>query len=281
MFSALLDTARQCRGGFVSAKKPSYVIKDGKRIPLVQSREDKFARALRQSAKMEDGGETFRQISAIRNQEMAEAAEKNRLELAKQAEVIKREKDTKWRSEHPFESAMLDVAAGPASYINKHIYSPIVNTVGNIVGLFNKDTGDKIKMSASDTQKYLERLSDKDARELGEAITGAVADKTPAGKAVQGLEQGSDVVSGLTGGAERGTEGSEPLTLHAVIVKKPIDKDEAMKKAQKISRKRRKLFIRETSESYRFRIVPKTNFASFVSKPIDDNITLVLGTLKK
>jgi len=278
MLSAFLETARssrQCQGGFISSKKPSYVIKDGKRIPLVQSREDKFAEALRQSAKMEDGGETFRQVSAIRNQEMAEAAEKNRLELARQAEVIKRERDTKWRNEHPFESAMLDVAAGPASYINKHIYTPIVNTVGNIVGLFNKDTGDKIKMSASDTQKYLERLSDKDARELGEAITGAVTDKTPAGKAVQGLEQGSDIVSGLTGG-ER-----EPLTLHAVIVKKPIDKSEAMKKAQKISRKRRKLFVRETGESYRFRIVPKTKFSSFVSKPIDDNITLVLGTLKQ
>lgn len=274
MLSAFLDTARSSRQSQGGAKKPSYVIKDGKRIPLVQSREDKFAQALQQSAKMEDGGETFRQISAIRNQEMAEAAEKNRLELAKRAEVIKREKDTKWRKEHPFESAMLDVAAGPASYINKHIYTPIVNTVGNIVGLFNKDTGDKIKMSASDTQKYLERLSDKDARELGEAITGAVADKTPAGKAVQGLEQGSDVVSGLTGG-ER-----EPLTLHAVIVKKPIDRSEAMKKAQKISRKRRKLFVRETGESYRFRIVPKTKFSSFVSKPIDDNITLVLGTLK-
>jgi hypothetical protein len=78
-------------------------------------------------------------------------------------------------------------------------------------------------------------------------------------------------------------EAQEPLKLHAIVINKSYgDKEEAHREAKKIARLRRKLFMRETGQSWRFRIVPKTKFKprSFVSKPITENITLVLGNLK-
>jgi hypothetical protein len=70
------------------------------------------------------------------------------------------------------------------------------------------------------------------------------------------------------------------FSLHAVI----IDKSIPLEKAKTISKdyiKGDKSFYRETSESYRFRNIPKTKFDSktFRSKKINDKITLVYGKL--
>ena len=125
---------------------------------------------------------------------------------------------------------------------------------------------------------------------------GAVAKLVPGG---QVIGQVADVIGDVVGGrgqsppqtpisyAPRGQSPPqtpilkrEPLTLHAIIINKSVPLDEAKKKAKEISRLRRKLFMRETTDSYRFRIIPKTRFKNFISKPISDTITLVLGNLK-
>lgn len=69
--------------------------------------------------------------------------------------------------------------------------------------------------------------------------------------------------------------------LHAVIVKKTIPLTQAKKMAHDIIKKNVS-YYRVTSDSYRFRAIPKTKFkvGSFRSKPINENITLVFGELK-
>lgn len=74
------------------------------------------------------------------------------------------------------------------------------------------------------------------------------------------------------------------LTLHAVIIEKPISLASAKSHAAKIINDPSKSFYRETETSYRFRNVPKTKFQpnSYVSKVIKQkpHITLVFGKLK-
>jgi hypothetical protein len=72
----------------------------------------------------------------------------------------------------------------------------------------------------------------------------------------------------------------EKLYLHAVVVKKPMPLPLARVKAQKIIKNKKKTFVEETEESFRFRNLPKVYFKEFVSKPLNDEITLVLGHLK-
>jgi len=73
----------------------------------------------------------------------------------------------------------------------------------------------------------------------------------------------------------------EHLHLHAIVVKKPISLVEARRIAAHLTKSNKKRYVRETGDSYRFRIIPKTKFRSFVSKPINDNVTLVFGHLFK
>lgn len=73
----------------------------------------------------------------------------------------------------------------------------------------------------------------------------------------------------------------EKLYLHAVVVKKPTPLALARLKAQRFIRNSKKIFFRETEDSYRFRNIPKSYFTDFVSKKIDDEITIVLGHLKE
>ena len=75
---------------------------------------------------------------------------------------------------------------------------------------------------------------------------------------------------------------SEKLFLQAVIVKKPMEFGDAYKMAQSVIRNKRKSFVRETEESYRFRNIPKTEFKqdSFVTKKINENMSLVFGHLQ-
>lgn len=72
---------------------------------------------------------------------------------------------------------------------------------------------------------------------------------------------------------------SEKLYLHAVVVKKTMPLALARLRAQKFIKNKRKTFFRETEDSYRFRNIPKQSFKDFVSKKIDDDITIILGHL--
>ena len=74
--------------------------------------------------------------------------------------------------------------------------------------------------------------------------------------------------------------------LHALIIKKPFanSKQQAREIAKKYYPKelKNKSFVRETNDSYRVRITPKTKFDynTFKSFKINDYITIVYGELK-
>jgi len=81
-------------------------------------------------------------------------------------------------------------------------------------------------------------------------------------------------------GKSRKSKGKPPLTLHAVIVKKPYDLQEARAVARDVMKSKKDKFMRETSTSYRFRNLPKTKFSSFVTKVLNPQVSLVFGNLK-
>ena len=68
--------------------------------------------------------------------------------------------------------------------------------------------------------------------------------------------------------------------LHAVIVRKPIDLQDAKETARQFIDKNKK-FFRETSQSYRFRNIPKQRFDKFKTKKLNDQVSLIYGKLKK
>jgi hypothetical protein len=70
------------------------------------------------------------------------------------------------------------------------------------------------------------------------------------------------------------------MQLHAVIIKKPIILEKAREIANDYMDTNKKKFFRETSTSYRFRNIPKTRFNSFISKKINDRVTLIFGSPK-
>jgi hypothetical protein len=73
-------------------------------------------------------------------------------------------------------------------------------------------------------------------------------------------------------------------TLQVVIIKKNpgISFDDAKKTAQHIIKDNNKKYYRETTESWRFRNIPKTQFVknSFKTKVINKHVSLVFGELK-
>lgn len=71
----------------------------------------------------------------------------------------------------------------------------------------------------------------------------------------------------------------EDLFLHAVVVKKPTSLALARLKAQQFIKDKSKTYYRETEDSFRFRNIPKGHFKDYVTKKINDEITLVLGHL--
>ena len=73
-----------------------------------------------------------------------------------------------------------------------------------------------------------------------------------------------------------------PYELHAVVIHKPVKLELAKKMAGDIIKDPSKTFYRETGESYRFRVIPKTKFkpATFRSKIVNPQITLIFGELK-
>ena len=79
---------------------------------------------------------------------------------------------------------------------------------------------------------------------------------------------------------------NEPLVLHTVIFHKPVykTKEQARKEAHNMFPKEKlKTFVRETNQSFRFRVIPKQKFDNntFVSKRLNKDITIVLGKKHK
>jgi len=75
------------------------------------------------------------------------------------------------------------------------------------------------------------------------------------------------------------------LVLHAIILKKPKfqSKTQALLYAlDHFPDEQIKGFVRETSTSYRVRVIPKTKFikTSYISKVINTYTTLIFGKLK-
>ena len=72
------------------------------------------------------------------------------------------------------------------------------------------------------------------------------------------------------------------FSLHAVIVKKPIELNQAKKKAKHFINDK-PLKFRETITSYRFENFPKNDFESktFKTKKINDDVSLIFGTHKE
>lgn len=75
---------------------------------------------------------------------------------------------------------------------------------------------------------------------------------------------------------------TKPYELHAVIIKKEVPLEKAKKMAADIIKDKSRTFMRETSDSYRFRNIAKTKFdeKTFRSKVVNPNITLIFGQLK-
>lgn len=71
--------------------------------------------------------------------------------------------------------------------------------------------------------------------------------------------------------------------LHAVIIKKPYNIDEAKNEAKKYIKNNKLKFYRETTQSFRFRNIPKQKFIknAFKTKKINKNLSLVFGILKE
>jgi hypothetical protein len=81
-------------------------------------------------------------------------------------------------------------------------------------------------------------------------------------------------------------EGGQKYKLHAIVINKKNNKDDAVKYAEDIAKKKN-MFVRETKQSYRFRNVPKTKFESktFRTKKLykdnkDIGVSLIFGKLK-
>jgi hypothetical protein len=89
--------------------------------------------------------------------------------------------------------------------------------------------------------------------------------------AIDYLPQASNVYGGQK---KKGYE------LHAVVVKKPMSKEEAIKHGESILKSKK--FMRETSTSYRFRNIPKQKFESktFRTKKVNPQISVIFGKLK-
>ena len=72
------------------------------------------------------------------------------------------------------------------------------------------------------------------------------------------------------------------LYLHAVVIKKTMELNDAMKKVKEITKRTKVPYMRETEDSFRFRNIPKTRFdpTSFRTKKINDQISLIFGHLR-
>jgi hypothetical protein len=75
-------------------------------------------------------------------------------------------------------------------------------------------------------------------------------------------------------------EGRKKMVLHAVVIHKTIPLVKAREIAQQFIKDKKKKFMREETNTYRFRNIPKTKLKGFKSHKVNDDITLVFGLLK-
>ena len=75
---------------------------------------------------------------------------------------------------------------------------------------------------------------------------------------------------------------NDKLALHAILIKKPCNLEEAQATAQEFIKDRKKKFYRETKNYYRFRNIPKTHFMPkfYKTKKINKNVSIIIGKLK-
>lgn len=90
------------------------------------------------------------------------------------------------------------------------------------------------------------------------------------------------LIGGMDLSLEQSEGGGQPnYELHAVVIHKPVDLEEAKRLASNFIEKK-KHFYRETASSYRFRNIPKTQFKkkSFRTKVVNKQISLIYGELE-
>lgn len=68
--------------------------------------------------------------------------------------------------------------------------------------------------------------------------------------------------------------------IHAVVINKVIPLEEARKISQEIIKNPNRKFMREETNTYRFRNISKQKFNKFKTKVINENINIVFGKLK-
>jgi len=68
--------------------------------------------------------------------------------------------------------------------------------------------------------------------------------------------------------------------IHAVVISHNLELEEARKKAQDIIKNKNRTFMRDETNTYRFRNISKQKFSKFRSDKINDDITIVYGQLK-
>ena len=75
---------------------------------------------------------------------------------------------------------------------------------------------------------------------------------------------------------------SDSYKIHAVVIKKNIEFPEAERIARNIINNPKRRFYRETSQSWRFRNIPKTKFVekSYRTKVVNPNVSIIFGKLK-
>lgn len=88
----------------------------------------------------------------------------------------------------------------------------------------------------------------------------------------------NNVIEGIAIGT---ASGKPNFALHAVIVHKPYSLEKAQMDAMNIMKSKKPKFMRETTQSYRFRNIPKTKFdrKTFKTQVINPHISLIWGQL--
>ena len=68
--------------------------------------------------------------------------------------------------------------------------------------------------------------------------------------------------------------------IHAVVINKVIPLEEAIKISQEIIKNPNRKFMREETNTYRFRNISKQKFNKFKTHNVNENINIVFGKLK-
>ena len=72
-----------------------------------------------------------------------------------------------------------------------------------------------------------------------------------------------------------------PWAIHAVVINKDIPKAEATKIARDIINNPKRKFVREETNTYRYRNLSKQKFDKFRTHTVNDDIHIIMGKLKQ